>query len=110
MTIKDNQQVALHPSCGLDSQPEWVVFNEFVLTKRPYIRTVSDIKPEWLMEMAPAYFDLSTFADGETKRALQRALNKTVKGGTPIASNKGSRVGTPAGGDGEREKKRRKKG
>ena len=46
-TIKDNQRVLLHPSCGLDSQPEWVLFNEFVLTTRPYIRTVTAVDPEW---------------------------------------------------------------
>ncbi|KAK0435476.1 P-loop containing nucleoside triphosphate hydrolase protein, partial [Desarmillaria tabescens] len=76
LTVKDNQVVALHPSCGLDTQPEWVIFNEFVLTKRPYIRTVSEVRPEWLLEFATNYFDLSTFTDGETKRALQRVVNK----------------------------------
>ncbi|KIJ19482.1 hypothetical protein PAXINDRAFT_166638 [Paxillus involutus ATCC 200175] len=76
LTVKDNQVVGLHPSCGLDTQPEWVVFNEFVLTTRPYIRTVTDVRPEWLLEYAPVYFDVSTFTDGETKRALQRIQNK----------------------------------
>ncbi|KAG5730309.1 Pre-mRNA-splicing factor ATP-dependent RNA helicase PRP16 [Termitomyces sp. T112] len=76
LTVKDNQVVALHPSCGLDNQPEWVIFNEFVLTTRPYIRTVSDVKAEWLLEYASSYFDLSTFPDGETKRTLQRVINK----------------------------------
>ncbi|KAK0230461.1 P-loop containing nucleoside triphosphate hydrolase protein [Armillaria fumosa] len=76
LTVKDNQVVALHPSCGLDTQPEWVIFNEFVLTSRPYIRTVSDVRPEWLLEHAAHYFDLSTFTNGETKRALQRVVNK----------------------------------
>ncbi|KAI0641833.1 P-loop containing nucleoside triphosphate hydrolase protein [Trametes meyenii] len=47
VTVKDNQAVGLHPSCGLDSSPEWVVFNEFVLTTKPYIRTASAVKPEW---------------------------------------------------------------
>jgi len=47
LTVKDNQVVSLHPSCGLDSTPEWVMFNEFVLTKRPYIRVVSEVRPEW---------------------------------------------------------------
>lgn len=47
LTVKDNQVVALHPSCGLNTQPEWVMFNEFVLTKRPYIRTVAEVRPEW---------------------------------------------------------------
>jgi HrpA-like RNA helicase len=47
LTVKDNQVVGLHPSCGLDNSPEWVIFNEFVLTTRPYIRTVTDVKVEW---------------------------------------------------------------
>ena len=50
LTVKDNQVVALHPSCGLDTSPEWVIFNEFVLTKRPYIRVVTDVRPEWYVE------------------------------------------------------------
>ena len=47
MTVKDNQAVLLHPSCGLDSSPEWVIYNEFVLTTKAYIRTVTEVKPEW---------------------------------------------------------------
>jgi pre-mRNA-splicing factor ATP-dependent RNA helicase DHX15/PRP43 len=68
--------VSLHPSCGLDTQPEWVLFNEFVLTTRPYIRTVSDIRPEWLLELAANYYDVPSFGEGDTKRALQRVLKK----------------------------------
>ncbi|KAF9220670.1 P-loop containing nucleoside triphosphate hydrolase protein [Gyrodon lividus] len=81
LTVKDNQVVALHPSCGLGTQPEWVVFNEFVLTTSPYVRTVTDVRPEWLFEFAPVYFDLTTFTDGETKRVLQRVVNKKRKSG-----------------------------
>ncbi|KAI9461522.1 P-loop containing nucleoside triphosphate hydrolase protein [Russula earlei] len=76
LTVKDNQVVSLHPSCGLDTQPEWVLFNEFVLTTRPYIRTVTEIRPEWLLELTANYYDMAAFADGETKRALQRMLKK----------------------------------
>jgi len=47
VTIKENQQVYLHPSCGLNTQPEWVLFNEFVLTTRPYIQVVTTVNPEW---------------------------------------------------------------
>jgi pre-mRNA-splicing factor ATP-dependent RNA helicase DHX15/PRP43 len=39
--------VQLHPSHCLDRKPEWVVYNEFVLTSKNYIRTVTDVKPEW---------------------------------------------------------------
>ena len=47
LTVKDGQVVQLHPSCDLDGRPDWVVFNEFVLTTTPYIRTVSAVEPEW---------------------------------------------------------------
>ena len=68
--------VSLHPSCGLDTQPEWVLFNEFVLTTRHYIRTVTEIRPEWLLELAANYYELGAFTDSEAKRALQRVLKK----------------------------------
>jgi len=76
LTVKDNQVVNLHPSCGLDTTPEWVLFNEFVLTTRPYIRTVTNVKPEWLLEYATNYYDPASFPNGETKRALLAIMNK----------------------------------
>ncbi|GLB43017.1 putative P-loop containing nucleoside triphosphate hydrolase protein [Lyophyllum shimeji] len=76
LTVKDNQVVSFHPSCGLQDKPEWVVFNEFILTTGPYIRTVTEVKGEWLVQHAPAYFDITSFPNGETKRALQRVVDK----------------------------------
>jgi pre-mRNA-splicing factor ATP-dependent RNA helicase DHX15/PRP43 len=75
------QVVQLHPSCCLETQPEWVVFNEFVLTTQPYIRTVTEIRPEWLLELAEDYYDLKTFTNGDAKRSLQRALKKQKQTG-----------------------------
>ncbi|KAG2112206.1 P-loop containing nucleoside triphosphate hydrolase protein, partial [Suillus discolor] len=75
MTV-NNQPVVLHPSCRLDTQPEWVIFNEFVVTNRPYIRTVTGVQPAWLLEYARLYFDLKDWPDSETKRALVRVANK----------------------------------
>lgn len=71
------QVVSLHPTCTLDPAPEWVLFNEFILTTRPYIRTVTAVRAEWLLDLAPEYFALTSFPDGETKRSLQRARKKT---------------------------------
>ncbi|KAF8958432.1 P-loop containing nucleoside triphosphate hydrolase protein [Flammula alnicola] len=106
ITVKDNQVVALHPSCGLDTQPEWVLFNEFVLTTRPYIRTVSEIKAEWLIEYAANYFDPSTFSDGETKRALQRAWNKRMgKAGPDVSRQKSSKSAQKKDGPASRRRK-----
>lgn len=47
-TTVDNQSVLLHPSTVLGVDAEWVLYNEFVLTTKNYIRTVTSIKPEWL--------------------------------------------------------------
>ena len=46
-TVKDGQVVQLHPSSDLEGKPDWVVFNGFVLTTTPYIRTVSAVEPRW---------------------------------------------------------------
>ncbi|KAH9362667.1 hypothetical protein HPB48_001236 [Haemaphysalis longicornis] len=76
LTIKDNQVVQLHPSTCLDHKPEWVVYNEFVLTTKNYIRTVTDIKPEWLVKIAPNYYDMSNFPQCEAKRQLEILIAK----------------------------------
>ncbi len=82
LTIKDNQIVELHPSTVLlvNHKPEWVLYNEFVLTTKNYIRTVTDIKPEWLLLIAPQYYKLSSLPACEAKRQLahinQRMENK----------------------------------
>ncbi|XP_035232911.1 putative pre-mRNA-splicing factor ATP-dependent RNA helicase PRP1 [Stegodyphus dumicola] len=76
LTIKDNQVVQLHPSTCLDHKPEWVVYNEFVLTTKNYIRTVTDIKPEWLLKIATNYYDISNFPACEAKRQLEFLANK----------------------------------
>jgi pre-mRNA-splicing factor ATP-dependent RNA helicase DHX15/PRP43 len=78
-TIKDQQLVNLHPSSVLDHKPEWALYNEFVLTSKNYIRTVTDVRPEWLLQMAPQYYDLRTFPDGMAKRKLQTIQNELLR-------------------------------
>lgn len=72
MTVKDNQIAALHPSTALKTKPDWVLYNEFVLTNKNFLRTVTSIRGEWLVEIAPHYFDLDNFPAGETRRDLER--------------------------------------
>ena len=47
--LQNEQKVLLHPSTVLGQESEWVVYNEFVLTTKNYIRTVTAVKPEWLL-------------------------------------------------------------
>ncbi|KXN91852.1 putative pre-mRNA-splicing factor ATP-dependent RNA helicase prp43 [Leucoagaricus sp. SymC.cos] len=76
VTIKDNQVVKFDPSCGMKTQPEWVLFNEFILTEGYYIRIVTEVRGEWLLELAPEYFDLKTLPNGSARNALSRAQFK----------------------------------
>jgi pre-mRNA-splicing factor ATP-dependent RNA helicase DHX15/PRP43 len=70
LTAKDNQVVAIHPSSVMNTKPQWVAFQDFVMTTRNFIRTVTPIPVEWLIEMAPHYFDLESWPEGETKSEL----------------------------------------
>ncbi len=72
----DSQSVLIHPSTVLKVDAEWVVYHEFVLTTKNFIRTVTVIKPEWLIDIAPNYYDLDNFRDGELKTAIQRTMEK----------------------------------
>ena len=72
LTVKDNQIVSLHPSTCLDHKPEWVVYNEFVLTTKNYIRICTEVKGDWLIDIAPHYYDLSNFPHCEALRVLER--------------------------------------
>lgn len=86
-TVKDEQKVLIHPSCGIERAPEWVLYNEFVLTSKNYIRTVTTIKPEWLLEIAPVYYNLAEFEKGDIRAALSK-----------IKDNKGRRAEIANGG------------
>ncbi|KAF3915151.1 p7 [Dactylellina cionopaga] len=79
ITVKDNQDVLLHPSTVLGQENEWLLYNEFVLTTKNYIRTVTAIKPEWLLENAPIYYELESFGKGEVRTAIQRTMEKMAR-------------------------------
>lgn len=76
LTVKDNQLVDIHPSSVINSQPDWVMFEEFALTTKNYIRTVTVTNVSWLVEFAPHYFDLENFPECEAKAELELAYRR----------------------------------
>lgn len=82
LTIKDNQIVQLHPSTCLDHKPDWVIYNEFVLTTKNYIRTVTDVKRKFKLlkflgnGVLKAFRRKFCFRFCETR---ERSQNKTKK-------------------------------
>ena len=84
LTIKDHQPVNIHPSSELSHRPEWVLYNEYVLTKKSWIRTVTEVKAEWLYEVGSSvaksgYFELSQIPKGSIKTALEKVYRRKEK-------------------------------
>ncbi|XP_061358882.1 pre-mRNA-splicing factor ATP-dependent RNA helicase DEAH1-like isoform X1 [Gastrolobium bilobum] len=68
-TVKYQQTVHIHPSSGLAQVlPRWVVYHELVLTTKEYMRQVTELKPEWLVEIAPHYYQLKDVEDSASKK------------------------------------------
>lgn len=79
VTVKDDQTVLLHPSTVLGNEAEWVLYNEFVLTSKNYVRTVTGVRGEWLLDIAPGYYDVDQFKNKEVKTALVRAKERMAR-------------------------------
>ena len=79
LTVKDNQIVYIHPGSVVDSRPEWVIFEEFAFTTKNYIRTVTTTSVDWLVELAPHYFDLENFPECEAKSELETAYSRLAQ-------------------------------
>eukprot|EP00744_Colponema_vietnamica_P005264 GILI01007729.1.p1 GENE.GILI01007729.1~~GILI01007729.1.p1 ORF type:complete len:610 (+),score=186.44 GILI01007729.1:113-1831(+) len=78
ITLKDNVKSLLFPTTFLNRRPQFVVFNELVLTSNTYIRTATAIADDWLIESCPRYFDLEDF-DGTVLQVMQQMQRKYQK-------------------------------
>ncbi|KAA6384248.1 MAG: hypothetical protein EZS28_020227 [Streblomastix strix] len=52
------------------------MYNEFVLTKKNFIRTVTEIELEWLIELAPQYYHPENFPEGEVRTAIDQIYKR----------------------------------
>ena len=59
--------VLLHPSTAIDHKPTWVMYHDFVLTKKNYIRTNTEVDPTMFWEACELYFNLEEFKNSEAK-------------------------------------------
>jgi HrpA-like RNA helicase len=58
-TVRDNREAMIHPHSVLYTRtphPNWIVYGEIVTTSKTYLRTVSRIEPEWLLQYASSWF------------------------------------------------------
>lgn len=66
-TLVSNKIVHVHPTSILkDPLPEYIIFNRLVMTSKEYMREITAIEREWLIELAPktfAHMDFDSVAD-----------------------------------------------
>merc|ERR1712060_312431 len=72
LTVRDDQRVSLHSSTCLKHKPEWVLYHEAVLTSRSFVKTATQVRGEWLLEIAPAFYDFKKLPRSEAMSALEK--------------------------------------
>jgi len=81
--LKEDAKLTLHPSTGLQHKPRWVIYHEYVLTSRDFIRTCTQVSAEWLLDAAPHYFkpdEMRKCVGSEQMKALiKKRRNKAGK-------------------------------
>eukprot|EP00438_Fugacium_kawagutii_P000451 Skav229750 [mRNA] locus=scaffold1796:1238:9351:- [translate_table: standard] len=71
-------EVILHHSTSLGHRPDWLVFHELSQSSKLFIKTGTQIKPEWLIDVAPkGYFDAAKISEKSSARSkLDRVLTR----------------------------------
>ncbi|EOD26794.1 hypothetical protein EMIHUDRAFT_457294 [Emiliania huxleyi CCMP1516] len=86
-TVKHPQTVHVHPSSTLHgSQPRWVVYHELVFTTKEFMRQIIEIKPDWLVEIAPHFYQRKDIEDDAGKKMPKTAGKAAAAGGRGKAS------------------------
>ena len=70
-TVKHQHTVYIHPSSVLSREedpPRWLLYFELAFTSKEYMRMCTPIKGEWLMEIAPHYYQSVDVEDSTTKK------------------------------------------
>ena len=70
-TVKQQHTVYIHPSSVLakdEDLPKWLVYHELAFTTKEYMRMVAPIRGEWLVEIAPHYYQTKDVVDEAAKK------------------------------------------
>jgi pre-mRNA-splicing factor ATP-dependent RNA helicase DHX16 len=70
-TVKQRRAVFIHPSSVLAKEeplPAWLVYFELAFTSKEYMRQVAPIEPQWLIEIAPHFYQENDVEDSKTKK------------------------------------------
>lgn len=83
-TVKNKHTVTIHPASSIKDKeppPRWILYHELVYTTKEYMRNVIEIDPDWLMELAPHFFQGKEFEElaKESKKKMPKQTGKSSK-------------------------------
>ncbi|XP_026193285.1 pre-mRNA-splicing factor ATP-dependent RNA helicase DHX16 [Cyclospora cayetanensis] len=82
-TLKHPHTVEIHPHSSLFGQfPRFVVYTELALTTKEYMRSVCEVRPEWLAEVAPHFYKQQDLQVAKMPKALGKAKTEEGQGST----------------------------
>eukprot|EP00913_Durusdinium_trenchii_P020973 g19708.t1 len=83
VTVKHPHTVEIHPTSSLfGQQPRLVCYHELVLTTKEFMRGCIEVKPEWLLEVAPHFYQSKE--RGETAGSICAGVHLR-RSGSPTA-------------------------
>ncbi|XP_076176030.1 putative ATP-dependent RNA helicase DHX35 isoform X2 [Ptiloglossa arizonensis] len=58
-TVRGNRDLYIHPNSCLYTlqQPQWLLFCEVLQTNKTYMKDITVIQPQWLLELAPHFYE-----------------------------------------------------
>ena len=80
--FNESNLVLIHPSSVVKTRPEFVMYVEYILTSKDFIRTVSEIDIRWLLDLYPQMFKssnlelMSQFSRERIQRAQKGSTTK----------------------------------
>lgn len=76
-TVKHQQGVHVHPNSSLfEEQPRWLIYHELVFTTKEFMRQVIEIESQWLLEVAPHYYQTKEIEDS-SKKKMPKTVGKS---------------------------------
>ncbi|KAL8439177.1 hypothetical protein Efla_000692 [Eimeria flavescens] len=86
-TLKHPHTVEIHPHSSLFGQfPRFVVYTELALTTKEYMRSVCEVRPEWLAEVAPHFYKQQELQVEKMPKALGRSAEDSTTSPAVVSS------------------------
>ncbi|KAI9292945.1 P-loop containing nucleoside triphosphate hydrolase protein [Neoconidiobolus thromboides FSU 785] len=77
--LRTGMPCQLHPTSsmfGRGFSPEYIVYNDLVMTSKEYMQCVSQVDPEWLAELGSIFYSIKNQNFGHREKRIKNEINK----------------------------------